>query len=287
MVTEPRYVYEAKGADAAFRYMEDQPAKSGKNIIYLKDAKLFADGGFFGQQMRMKDGYTDGHQGTWITPPELFTKIAGLFWNKQYPMHVHVNGDEALDFVLSVYSDLKKANPNSKSRVTLHHLGYSRPEQIKKIKELGFNVQLQPYYVSALGDQYTTHGLDQKRAHYFSRAKSLVNAGIITSFHSDFPIAPSHPLFNASVAVNRIGQISGNVLGPEERISVYEALRAITINAAYSISKENEIGSIKVGKKADFTLLSKDPLKVDPINMSEIRVTGKVFNGRYYDFTEN
>lgn len=283
MVAEPRYVFEKYGKDAAIKFIEDQPKKDGVNLKYLKHAKLFSDGGFFAQKMRIKGGYTDGHQGLWITPPEKLKEIAGVFWNKGYPMHVHVNGDEGLDLLLSIYGDLKKANPNSKSRVCFHHLGYAWPEQIKKIKELGFCVQLQPYYVYALGDIYSKHGFEPKKAEYFSRANTCLKNGITIAFHSDFPMAPSHPLSNAWVAVNRIGQLSGKVLGPEERIPVYEALRAITIGAAYTLSLEDEIGSIKAGKKADFTILAEDPLKVDPIRLRDIKVSGKVFNGKYYE----
>lgn len=240
------------------------------------------DGGFFAQLMRMTNGYTDGHQGAWVTPPDLFKSIAETFWNKDYPMHIHVNGDEGLDFLLSVFADLNKKKPDYAGRITFHHLGYARPDQIQKMKELGICASLLPYYIHALGDIYATHGLGSERATHISPAGTCVKNGVVISLHSDFPMAPSSPLYNAWVAVNRIGQISGKVLGPDERISVYEALRAITIDAAYTISLDKEIGSIKVGKKADFTIIGEDPFKLDPLKLKDIKIVATVFNGKYY-----
>ncbi len=287
MVAEPRLAFEQSGRKAAIKYIDEQSRKSGINLKYTKQVKLFVDGAFFAQLMRMKGGYTDGHQGEWITPPEELKEMAATFWQKEYPMHVHVNGDDGLDYILSVYDDLKKNYPNSTSRVTLHHLGYVRPDQIKKIKELGICGSLLPYYMRALGDIYSKHGLGAQKAEHISSAKTFVTQGVTISLHSDFPMAPSNPLFNAWVAVNRVGQISGKVLGPEERISVYQALRAITIDAAYTINLEDEIGSIKTGKKADFTILAENPLLVDPMRLKDIKVVGKIFNGKYYELKPN
>jgi predicted amidohydrolase YtcJ len=282
MVAEPRVAFEKSGADAAVAYIDSLPKKDGVNLKYLRAAKGFVDGAFFAQLMRMKGGYTDGHQGEWITPPEELKEIVTVFWNKGYPLHIHVNGDEGLDSILLTFSELKKKNPQSVSRVTFHHMGYARPDQIKKMKDLGICASILPYYLRALGDVYSTHGFGVERASHISSAATYLKNGIIVSLHSDFCMAPSNPLFSAWISVNRIGQISGKVLGPEERISVYDALRAITIDAAYTFGLENEIGSISAGKKADFTILAEDPLKTAPFRLKDIKIVAKVFNGRYY-----
>jgi predicted amidohydrolase YtcJ len=283
MVAEPRLAFEKGGADAAVAYIDGLSKKDGVNIKYMKAAKGFVDGAFFAQLMRMTGGYTDGHQGVWITPPDELEKIVTTFWNKNYTIHIHVNGDEGLDSILATFSKLKKDNHNSKSRVVFHHLGYARPEQIKQMKEMGINASLLPYYLHALGDVYSTHGFGPERAEHISRSGAFVKEGIITSLHSDFFMAPSNPLFTAWCAATRIGAISGKVLGPEDRLTVYQALQGITINAADTFCMENEIGSIKAGKKADFTILAEDPFKVDPVKMKDIKITGKYFNGKYYE----
>jgi predicted amidohydrolase YtcJ len=106
---------------------------------------------------------------------------------------------------------------------------------------------------------------------------------IVISLHSDFCVSPSNPLYCAWVSINRLGQFSRQVLGPEERISVFEAFKAITLGSAYTLGLENEIGSIKAGKKADFTILAEDPFKIDPVKIRDIKIAGKFFNGKYYE----
>ena len=287
MVAEPRVVFEKDGAEAAIAYIDGLSKKDGVNIKYMKAVKGFVDGAFFAQLFKMKGGYTDGHQGVWITPPDELKEIVTIFWNKGYPIHIHAQGDEGIESILQTFVELKKANPNSTSRVTFHHLGTPTLEQIKKMKELGIHASFLPYYLHALGDVYSTHGLTPQIAQHITPGASFFKEGIVTSLHSDFFMAPSNPLYTAWCAATRIVAISGNVLWPDERLTVYQALQGITINAADTFGMENEIGSIKAGKKADFTILAEDPLKVDPIKLKDIKIVGKVFNGKYYELSNN
>ncbi|MDI6731547.1 MAG: amidohydrolase [Candidatus Margulisbacteria bacterium] len=282
MVAEPRLAFEKGGADAAVAYVDGLSKKDGNNIKYMKAAKGFVDGAFFAQLFRMKGGFTDGHQGVWITPPDELGEIMTIFWNKYYPIHIHVQGDEGIDSIINTFAKLKQDNPQSTSRVTFHHLATPTPDQIKTMKQMDIHASLLPYYLHALGDIYSTHGLTPEVAQNLTPAASFFKAGIITSLHSDFFMAPSNPLYSAWCAATRIGAISGKVLAPEERLTVFQALQGITINAADTFGMENEIGSIKAGKKADFTILAEDPFKVDPVKMKDIKIVGKVFNGKYY-----
>jgi predicted amidohydrolase YtcJ len=268
-------------------YIDNLSKKDGVNIKYMKAAKGFVDGAFFAQLFRMKGGFTDGHQGVWITPPDELKQILTVFWNKGYPLHIHAQGDEGIESILKTITELKKENPGSTSRVVFHHLGYPTLDQIKKMKALGIHASILPYYLHALGDIYSTHGLTPEKAQHMTPGASFFKEGIITSLHSDFFMAPSNPLYTAWCAATRIGAISGKVLAPEERLTVFQALQGITINAADTFGMENEIGSIKAGKKADFTILAEDPLKVDPIRLKDIKIVGKVFNGKYYELNKN
>jgi hypothetical protein len=99
------------------------------------------------------------------------------------------------------------------------------------------------------------------------------------SLHSDMPMAPADPLFLAWCAVNRT-TLSGRTADPSQKITAEKALRAVTIEAAYSLGLEGEIGSIKAGKKSDFTVLDRDPLTIDPAEIDEIRVVATIFEGR-------
>ena len=99
------------------------------------------------------------------------------------------------------------------------------------------------------------------------------------SLHSDFPMAPAQPLTQVWSAVNRIGS-DGRVWGEDQRLALDLALRAVTLEAARSLGLADEIGSIRPGKQADFTVLEADPHSVDPRELKEIEIWGTVFEGR-------
>jgi predicted amidohydrolase YtcJ len=98
------------------------------------------------------------------------------------------------------------------------------------------------------------------------------------AIHSDAPVTPMGPLFTASCAVNR-KTMSGRVLGPAQRITVDEALRAITLGAAYTLKMDAELGSIEAGKRADFAVLGQDPTAIDPAHLADVPVLGTVTGG--------
>ena len=101
------------------------------------------------------------------------------------------------------------------------------------------------------------------------------------AIHSDAAVTPLGPLFTAWCDINR-QTISGRILGESERISIDQALRAITLGAAYTLKLDSEIGSIEVGKKADFAVLEDDPYDVSPENIKDIKVWGTVQSGRIF-----
>lgn len=134
---------------------------SGKRIIYLNtDAKTFCDGGFFSQMMQVKDGYTDGHQGQWIYDPEILFKDAKLYYDNKISNHIQVNGDLGIDTLLNMYSRITENGKISDSLVVFDHVGISNIEQIKKMKDMGIMVSVNPYYLTALGDIYSKIGLE-------------------------------------------------------------------------------------------------------------------------------
>jgi predicted amidohydrolase YtcJ len=101
------------------------------------------------------------------------------------------------------------------------------------------------------------------------------------AIHSDAPVTPMGPIFTAWCAVNR-RTMSGRILGEEQRISVHEALFAITLGAAYTLKLDAEIGSIETGKIADFAILGDDPLSVDRAELKDVPVLGTVSGGRVH-----
>ena len=249
------------------------------NIKFLPNQiKIFSDGAIYSQLMQMQDGYTDGHAGEWMTPPDLLKEQLSLYWDNGYKIHVHSNGDLGIQQVLDFNSADQKRNPRSNHRFTLHHMGYFTDAQAQQVADLGMEASVNPYYLWALADKYSEIGLGKQRGENLVRINSLADKNVPISFHSDFSMAPMEPLTLAWTAVNRVTS-QGSRFSQDQRVDVYTALQAITINAARVLNLENEIGSIELGKNANFVLLDENPLKMEPITLKDIKVLGTVYRG--------
>lgn len=271
------------GNEQALELIESLPGRSTHRLIFPRKAvKLFADGAFYSQLMQLgPPGYIDGHHGEWLMQPEELEAAARLYWNAGYQINVHANGDLGIKTALDVLEKLQIENPRLDHRYALHHFGYSTTEQARRLAQLGAIVSANPYYLWALGDKYAEVGLGYDRASQMVRLGSLVRNNVTFSLHSDFTMAPAQPLLLAWVAATRI-TASGSVMAPEERISLHRALRAVTIDAAHLLRRENEIGSIVAGKIADFTILNDDPYALPVEKLKDITIWGTVFEGKPY-----
>lgn len=254
---------------------------AGRTSFLPMQVKLFADGAIYSQLMQMSQGYTDGHSGEWIMEPDVFNPAFDAYWAEGYQIHIHQNGDAGLDLVLDALERNMRRAPRPDHRTTVVHFGYARKDQVLRLAALGAIVSANPYYVTALADRYGEIGLGAERADELVPLGDAVAASVPVSFHSDMPMAPAQPLFLVWAAVNRT-TVSGRVAGPEQRLSVEQALRAVTIDAAQSLRLETEIGSIAPGKYANFTILDADPFEVDPAKIKDIGIWGTVFEGVVY-----
>lgn len=251
----------------------------GMTAFLPKQIKLFADGAIFSQAMQLTGGYTDGHKGEWIMDPDFYARTFKVYWDLGYQIHIHVNGDAGLDIVLDQLELNIRRHPRSDHRMVVVHFAVSRPDQVERIKRLGAIVSGNPYYPVALADNYRMNGLEPGRADVMVRMRDVEKAGISYSYHADMPMAPARPLFLMWAGVNRITN-DGNVRGPEQRVSRLGALKAVTLEAAYSLRMEKDVGSIVPGKLANFTILAETPLTVDPVKIKDIAVWGTVHEGR-------
>ena len=251
------------------------------NIQFLpKQVKLFSDGAIYSQLMQMKDNYTDGHHGEWMTPLDLFKEQISMYWDNGYKIHVHSNGDKGIQQVLDYLTLDQKRNPRKDHRLTLHHMGYFTDEMAEEIKTLGVESSVNPYYLWALADKYSENGLGKERGENLVRINSLVKRNIPVSFHSDFSMAPMEPLTLAWTAVNRVTSQNSS-FSQDQKISVFDAMKAITIDAARTLNLEKQIGSIAEGKKANFVILDKSPFSIEPIKIKDIKVLATVFKGNF------
>lgn len=275
-----------KALDATEEQIAVAPEGPGRKLMFFpRQIKLFADGAIISQLMQMKDGYTDGHLGEWIMPPAQLEERAKLYWDAGYQLHIHVNGDLGLDTVLDVLERRMREHPRADHRTVIVHFANSTEDQIKRAARLGAIVSANPYYTTGFADKYSQVGLGPDRADNMVRAASVLKNHIPLSYHSDLPMGPSDPLYLAWAGVNRVTP-SGRVAGPAQRITVDAALRAVTIEAAYSWRKEAQLGSIAPGKIANFTVLEKNPYEVPAIELKDVPVWGTVFEGRVFPVPE-
>lgn len=265
--------------DAAEKAAQDLLDDSSDTVRTVRHAKYYADGAIFSQLMRMTEPYLDGHQGEWMMAPDEQADVLDAFWRKGWGIHVHVNGDAGLDLVLDQIEAQQREFPAPERRIVMEHYGYARGDQHMRLKRLGVEVSNNAYYLHELAPIYAEHGLGPERAADISPLGALARAGVPVSFHSDFPMAPAEPLTLVWVAVNRIAS-DGQVWGADQKMDLERALRAITIEAARSIGLEGEIGSVEVGKRADFTVLESDPFEVAPEEIRDIPIWGTVLDGR-------
>lgn len=275
-------LYHAKGGnEAALEFIEGLPEYNSTHLTFLpKQVKLFADGAMYSQLMQMKEGYSDHHEGQWMTNLDLLKSQVEFYWENNYKIHVHANGDLGIQEMIDMVAPLKKEK-DFDHRFTLHHMAYFTSDQAEQMKALKMEASVNPYYLWALSDKYSEEGLGEERATHLVRTKSLLDNDIPVSFHSDFSMAPLSPLTLAWVAVNRVTS-GGKHVSQNQRISVYEGLKAITIDAARTLNLEHEIGSIAKGKRANFVILEQNPFLINPMKLKDIIIHSTIHNGNEF-----
>ena len=210
--------------------------------------------------------------------PDVLMHGVRTFWNAGWQVHVHVNGDGGMDAVLHALEAAQAEKPRFDHRFYLHHVGFHAAAQTSRIAALGAHASVNPYYIHALADDYARFGLGPERAAQITRCGSLLRAGLKISFHSDFMMAPTEPLLLAWCAATRTTG-SGRVVSPDERLTLMQALRGVTIDAAWALRVEHEVGSISAGKRADFCVLLDDPFELGVDRLKDVRIAGTVFEG--------
>lgn len=187
----------------------------------------------------------------------------------------HCNGDGAIDMLLDAH---RLAGAPKDRRTTVVHSQFVRHDQLKRYVENGFAVSFFTNHAYFWGDVHVKN-LGKERAYFLSPMRTARAMGLRMSNHSDFFVTPLDPLFIAWTAVNRVSR-SGEVIGPDERVSAYDAFKALTIDAAHQYYEENLKGSIEAGKLADLVVLDRNPLEADPMQIKDIRVLQTIKEGK-------
>jgi len=190
----------------------------------------------------------------------------------------HTNGDGATDMLLEAVRKVRGDKPRNDLRTTIIHAQTIREDQLDVAKEHGMFPSFFPIHVVFWGDRHRDIFLGPDRAARISPAKSALERGMKFTLHHDAPVAGIGMLPVAAAAVNR-KTASGKPLGLDQKITPFEALRAITHDAAWQYFQEDRKGTLEAGKVADLVVLDADPLAVDPAKMADIQVLETIKDG--------
>jgi len=269
----------APGVEQALK-IRDQ----GNDKLHFGIVKVMTDGSIQGFTGRLKwPGYYNGApNGIWNFPPARLKEMIKSYHAAGLHVHIHVNGDQASEYALECLEEALTEHPRPDHRHTLQHCQMADEAQFRKMAELGVCVNLFANHIFYWGDQHEALTMGPDRARRMDACATALAAGVPLSLHCDAPVTPLGPLFSAWAAVNRLTS-TGRVLGPEERISVADALHAVTLGAAHELKLDHLVGSIEVGKFADFAVLAEDPMEVAPEALKDIYVHGTVVAGVPFD----
>lgn len=265
----------------------------GDERLRLGPVKLFCDGSiqvftcaFYEPYITLDTDSTRTHpRGVLqMTPNELNTIVLDAH-ERGFQVAIHAQGDYGIDVALNAieYAMWKFPRPDPRHRI--EHCQCVTDAGLARMKRLGVIGSFYPHHSWYWADRHISTFIGEARAVRMNPMKSAMRAGVVTVGHSDAPIAAigdpmfgAEPLFGIWCAVNRTTR-AGKVIGPEERLTPLEGIRAFTLNAAYASFEEAIKGSIEPGKLADFAILDKDPSTVEPWAIRDIKVERTIIGG--------
>jgi hypothetical protein len=224
------------------------------------------------------DGQSKDYAGYPVIPDEKDVReIIERAVKNGWQLLTHANGDAAIDQLIRNYRYAVDQYGNEGRRDVLIHGQYVRMDQLDSLKKLNMIASLFPMHTFYWGDWHRQI-IGKELADKISPIKTALNKGIIVTSHTDAPVALPNLIMVLWTTVNRVSR-SGEVIGPEERLTPYEALKTITIWGAYQHFEENKKGSLVEGKLADLVILSDNPLKIEPMNIKDIQVLETIKEG--------
>jgi predicted amidohydrolase YtcJ len=268
--------------------LEKHPANTwGKYVNHVKigGAKITLDGSPQGKTAYFTTPYLTGGpngQKNWRGEPGFPEAEVKAFVKKVYglglPLNAHANGDAAIDMLLRAHEEAAAGDLTKDRHVTVIHSQFVRPDQLDKYVAYKMTPSFFTEHTFYFGD---THVLNRGKEQAFSESpmRAAMDKGLRPTNHTDFVVAPLDQMFVLWTAVNRISRY-GVVIGPDQRVTPIEALKAITINAAYQYMEEKSKGSLEDGKIADLVILDKNPLLVDPMAIKDIKVIETIKDGK-------
>jgi len=201
-------------------------------------------------------------------------------YQNKIPVFSHCNGDAAIQMMIDAHENaIRTLNlPDTNRGTVVIHSQFISPEELSKFKQHHIFPSFFTNHTYYWGDVHVIN-MGKERAFFLSPLKAALDSGITFSNHTDYNVTPLNAIFTIWTAVNRVSR-TGVVIGPDQRVSPYEALKAITINSAIEVGEQKTKGSLEPGKLADLVILSDNPLTVEPMKIKEIKVVETIKEGK-------
>lgn len=261
--------------------------KNYNNGFKVQGTKIVADGSPQGKTAFFTEPFltpVPGCAESCVGLPSLSQSTLNSIFESAYAkdnqLFIHSNGDATIDMVIEAheYASTKLNQPLDKDRRTIIiHSQFVRPDQLDTYVKYNMEPSYFTNHAFFWGDVHVEN-LGEERAYFLSPIATSDKLGLKYTNHSDATVTPINPLFTVWSAVNRESR-TGQIIGENEKATPYQALKAITIHAAYEFFEEDSKGSLSEGKIADFVILDKNPLKVNPNEIKDIKVVETIKDG--------
>ncbi|MFE6626851.1 amidohydrolase [Streptomyces rochei] len=251
----------------------------GDDRLSVGALKVFTDGGMMARTAALTAPYEGlGHTGQLQDDPEALTDTIVDGHLAGWQLAVHAIGDRAADVALDALDRAQRLRPRPDARHRVEHAGLIRPDQLPRFARLGVRAVVQPNFLRYFGDDYAAI-MGEERAPWLYRGRAFLDHGIPLVGSSDRPVTDGSPLRAVQFMVERASE-SGLLIGPEEGVTVAEALHAYTLAGADACHWEDDLGSLTPGKRADLVVLGDDPTRVDTSRIGDIEVVATYVDGR-------
>lgn len=249
-------------------------------LARLDSIKMFQDGSIQGLTGALREPYYKHPDiyGDLIHEQASFEEEVLALHQRGYRITTHGNGDKAIGSILDAYENALNIHPKERHQHRIEHVQTATSDDITRMQKLQVAGSFFINHVYYWGDRHEKLFLGPERARRINPLAEAKENGLLYTLHSDCPITPISPLFSIWAAVTRKTR-AGKTLGAEQRIDVITAIKAMTIYGAQLIFDEENIGSIEIGKKADFAILNDDPLTIEPEKIKDIEVVATIING--------
>ena len=263
--------------------MTVEPMNIENDRLWMAGVKIHADGSPFIGNIWLSQPYLDneitrvnmnlppGHTGSVNYPQAYFEKMVRNYVSQGWQMTIHTQGDRTIDMVLDLLDEIVSEDTRPVYRFRLEHCALMRDDQIERAVRMGVLASFFINHITHWGAPIEDVLFGPERAAHYIPAGTAAKQGMRISLHADTPMTDPSCLELMQAAMTRRAN-DGRCLGPGERLEAQTALRAVTIDAAYQIGKEDVLGSISPGKHADFVVVDENPLQTDSNRIRDIKI---------------